>query len=392
MRTLQEKQKGNIWIRVLFIWILTALLFAFYIGVYRGVNEPKPRHTQTNIEPAVHTLEEIRGILSGYPEFFTEQVLENMEKEKNFGTYVIPGLKATKTVRYETKQMEICTSMTPQGMDITDKYIFVSAYCHTKKHNSVLYMIDKEKRTFIKEIILPNRTHAGGLAYDGIRKVLWITNQKAGKAAVSLYTLKALENYEYDKTKKPLPFLDTHVLDGLTRNSFMAFRGGSLYAGYFSLTGDSVINKYSVDFERNEEKKEAYEDLEEEREFLSQVAIEQEWAEILPQIQGLEVFGNYLFLSQSYGYADSRLRIYEREALEEETYSLKKKEERKSYALPNRLEQICVQGGRLYLLFESGAYAYRGIPVNCVDRIISVSLNDILEDIKRKEDGGNAFG
>ncbi|MFQ7310665.1 MAG: hypothetical protein ACLROL_02275 [Sellimonas sp.] len=97
------------------------------------------------------------------------------------------------------------------------------------------------------------------------------------------------------------------------------------------------------------------------------------------------MFGNYLFLSQSYGYADSKLRIYERAPVDEEKYSLKKKEELKSYDLPNRLEQICVQGGRLYLLFESGAYAYRGIPVNCVDRIVTVDLNDVLKDMKSDE-------
>ena len=98
--------------------------------------------------------------------------------------------------------------------------------------------------------------------------------------------------------------------------------------------------------------------------------------------QGLEVFGNYLFISQSYGFADSRLRVYERSVIETEKYSLKKKEEIKSFALPNRMEQICIQDGRLYMLFESGAYAYRGIPVNCVDRIVSVDLKDVLKNLE----------
>ena len=103
--------------------------------------------------------------------------------------------------------------------------------------------------------------------------------------------------------------------------------------------------------------------MDEDREFFGNVAIDQEWADILSQVQGLEVFGNYLFLSQSYGYADSKLRIYNRSVVETEKYSLKKKEEIKSFTLPNRMEQICIQGGKLYLLFESGAYAYRGIHI-----------------------------
>lgn len=354
----------------------------FYFSVYRGANEPVAVLNRTNAAPAVHTLSEVSEILMEYDDFFTEEIVEHLSQEENFGTYIIPGLKSTKTVNSKTGQSDICTSMTPQGMDVTKDSIFVSAYCHTKKHNSVLYQIDKESGRFVKEIIMPNRTHAGGIAYDNLNQVLWVSNMMDGKAAVSLYTMEALENYQYDKTKKPLPFLETHVLEGLTRNSFMAFRGGSLYAGYFSLSGDSIINRYSVDFEINEKNKEEYEELNRERELLSNVAIDQEWADILSQVQGLEVFGNYLFISQSYGFADSRLRVYERSVIETEKYSLKKKEEIKSFALPNRMEQICIQDGRLYMLFESGAYAYRGIPVNCVDRIVSVDLKDVLKNLE----------
>lgn len=376
------KKRVKIFIRILLFCILFAIAFFFYIFVYRGINEPITKRNETSMEASVHSLKQTKKILKQYDEFFTEEVTETLSAEKNFGTYLIPGLESAQTVRSDTKKKDICTSMTPQGMDVTDDYIFVSAYCHTKRHNSVIYMMDGKTGEFIKEIILPNRTHAGGLAYDNINRVLWVTDMKDGKAAVSLYTLEAMENYDYEKTKKPLPFLNTHILDGLTRNSFMAFRGGNLYAGYFSMSGTSVINRYSVNFEKNKLHQDEYEELNEERKTFSKVAMDQKWADILSQVQGLEVFGNYLFLSQSYGYSDSRLRIYEREAIEKEKYSLKTKEELKSYRLPTRMEQICVHGGKLYMLFESGAYAYRGIPVKCIDRIISVNLNDILKDLK----------
>ena len=379
---ISQKRKGvRIWMHLLLAWILLAGCFWFYIVVYRSVNEPVTWLERTNTSPAVHTVSEIRQILTGYKEFFSEDMVKHLSAERSFGTYVIPGLKAAKTVDSKTGITDICTSMTPQGMDVTEDSIFVSAYCHTKRHNSVLFEIDKKTGRFVKEIIMPNQTHAGGIAYDNLKQMLWVSDYVDGQAAVSLYTMEALENYQYDKTKKPLPFLETHILEGLARNSFMAFRGGNLYAGYFSLSGDSIINRYSVDFELNEQNKEAYEEMDEDREFFGNVAIDQEWADILSQVQGLEVFGNYLFLSQSYGYADSKLRIYNRSVVETEKYSLKKKEEIKSFTLPNRMEQICIQGGKLYLLFESGAYAYRGIPVNCVDRIISVDLSDVLSQL-----------
>lgn len=366
---------------LLVVWIFIAVAFLFYIRIFRSINEPVTFLKRTNTSPAMHTVMEIRRILTSYDEFFTDEMVEHLSAERSFGTYVIPGLKATKTVDIQKGSSDICTSMTPQGMDVTEDYIFVSAYCHTKRHNSVLYVIDKNTGQFIKEIIMPNRTHAGGIVYDNLNHVLWISDSMNGHAAVSLYTMEALENYQYNKTKKPLPFLETHILEGLTRNSFMAFRGGGLYAGYFALTGDSIINRYSVNFELNEINQDEYEDMNEERVLFSKVAIDHEWADILSQVQGLEVFGNYLFLSQSYGYADSKLRIYERAVVETEKYSLKKKEEIKSFSLPNRMEQICIQGGKLYMLFESGAYAYRGIPVNCVDRIVSVDLADVLKNL-----------
>ena len=227
-----QEAKGVTWKNLLIAAVLLIGCVVFYFGVYRKANEPVAVLDRTNAAPAVHTLSEVTEILMQYDDFFTEEMVEHLSLEQNFGTYIIPGLKSTRTVNSKTGQSDICTSMTPQGMDVTEDSIFVSAYCHTKKHNSVLYQIDKKSGRFVKEIIMPNRTHAGGIAYDNLNQVLWVSDMLNGEAAVSLYTMEALENYQYDKTKKPLPFLETHVLEGLTRNSFMAFRGGSLYAGY----------------------------------------------------------------------------------------------------------------------------------------------------------------
>ena len=70
----------------------------------------------------------------------------------------------------------MCTTMTPQGLAVTEDYVFVSAYCHAKKHNSVIYMINKESHRFIKEIILPGQPHVGGLAYDSEHQILWYSS------------------------------------------------------------------------------------------------------------------------------------------------------------------------------------------------------------------------
>ncbi len=59
-------------------------------------------------------------------------------------------------------------------------------YCHAKKHNSVIYMINKESHRFIKEIILPGQPHVGGLAYDSEHQILWYSSntQELAQAVV----------------------------------------------------------------------------------------------------------------------------------------------------------------------------------------------------------------
>lgn len=128
-------------------------------------------------------------------------MVKHLSAERSFGTYVIPGLKAAKTVDSKTGITDICTSMTPQGMDVTEDSIFVSAYCHTKRHNSVLFEIDKKTGRFVKEIIMPNQTHAGGIAYDNLKQMLWVSDYVDGQAAVSLYTMEALETISMIKRK-----------------------------------------------------------------------------------------------------------------------------------------------------------------------------------------------
>ena len=58
---------------------------------------------------------------------------EDRKKEREYGTYIIPGLKATQTLLTSEGDMPaMCTTMTPQGLAVTEDYVFVSAYCHAK--------------------------------------------------------------------------------------------------------------------------------------------------------------------------------------------------------------------------------------------------------------------
>ena len=136
---------------------------------------------------AVYTLRGQMQMLS-QKEAFSYFAFDGREKEKEYGTYVIPGLKNTRTLLTEKGATQaMCTSMTPQGLAVTEDYVLVSAYCSTYKHNSVIYVIDKETHNFIKEVVLPGQPHAGGLAYDPDHKILWYSSNINGIAqAVSI--------------------------------------------------------------------------------------------------------------------------------------------------------------------------------------------------------------
>ena len=45
--------------------------------------------------------------------------------------------------------------------------------------------------------------------------------------------------------------------------------------------------------------------------------------------------------------------------------------------LPQKLEQIAIQGGDMYSIYESGAYAYRYYSFPVIDRVICMRLPEV---------------
>ena len=69
-----------------------------------------------------------------------------------------------------------------RGITASEDCLFISAYCHAHKHNSVIWVLDKASGEFVKEIVLEGRPHVGSLAYDGDHGNLWICAQENGLA------------------------------------------------------------------------------------------------------------------------------------------------------------------------------------------------------------------
>ena len=115
----------------------------YYAFQYRAEVEPETNRKVTNTD-SVYTMEQYLKTLKRNQTVY-KYACDEAEVDNDYGTYVVPGLKSTRTLKVKGDgEAEVCTSMTPQGLAFTEDYILVSAYCKTKAHDSVIYVIDKE--------------------------------------------------------------------------------------------------------------------------------------------------------------------------------------------------------------------------------------------------------
>ena len=164
------------------------------------------------------------------------------KKKKNMEPISFPGLKYTRTfLNAQGSEQAVCTSMTPQGLAVTDEYVLISAYCHTAKHNSVIYVINKETHRFIKEVVLPGLPHVGGLAYDLDHDMLWYSSNTNGIAQAVSIKMPVFKDYSYADNRMPVQVNQTCSLYGIVRDSFMTFYKGCLYVGCFNKYTESSI-------------------------------------------------------------------------------------------------------------------------------------------------------
>lgn len=370
-----KKEIRKLAVKIFVVFLTLLLAFLGYSVVYRKRTEPPAKHILTNQDAAVYSLKKQIKKLSRREELIAF-AFDDRKDEKEYGTYIIPGLKYTRTfLNVQGSEPAVCTSMTPQGLAVTADYLLISAYCHTGKHNSVIYVINKETHRFVKEIVLPGLPHVGGLAYDPDHDMLWYSSNTNGIAQAVSITMDAVRNYNYKDDKMPVQVNQVCSLYGIVRDSFMTFYKGCLYVGCFKKFTNSTIARYAVDDEGN-----LVNTFKEELGMSFEMAVPLDYSTISQQAQGMAFYNDKLLLSHSYGILPSRVVFYEQS--DKRLYV--NENSAKSYRFPEMIEQIAVEGDNLYVLFESGAYAYRGYVGNVVDRVLKLSLPKMEEYEKSK--------
>ena len=370
-----KKEIRRLAVKILVAVLALGLAFWGYAFVYRGKTEPPAKYPVTNQDAAVYSLRGQIQMLSQQEELNTF-AFEGRKKEKEYGTYIIPGLRYTRTfLNAEGTKQAVCTSMTPQGLAVTDEYVLVSAYCHTEKHNSVIYVINKETHRFIKEVVLPGLPHVGGLAYDQEHDMLWYSSNTNGIAQAISIKMDVLRDYNYADNHMPVQVNQTCSLYGIVRDSFMTFYKGCLYVGCFNKYTESTIARYAVD-----SKGDLVNTFNEELGMMFEMAGPLDYSTISEQAQGMAFYNDKLLLSHSFGILPSRIVFYEQS--DKRLYV--NENSARSYRMPEMIEQIVVEGDELYVLFESGAYAYRGYAGNVVDRVLKLNLIKMEESYQEE--------
>lgn len=349
--------------------ILTLVLFT-----KNGKIERLTFSEETNTEASLGSLEELKEDLAAYPELY-QATFEEKGVELGENIFIIPGMDATLTLHHEHEENDICTTMTPQGLAVNKDYLFISAYCYTQKHNSVIYLLDKKTGSLLKEIVLDGIPHAGGLAYDKNHDLLWVTSEKGDTAQVITLSLKDIEAYDFISSSDPIAYTDSIELPDIKRASTITVHGDDLYVGYFNDEETSVMHRYLISTTENDRGKEVHA-LDTGKS--TEEAYPDDVDKIGKEIQGLAFYNEKLMLSRSSGRKkDSTLLSFNR-LKENEDFT--DKNASTEITMPSYLEQIAVDGKQLYILFESGAYPYRDHGDPSIDRVLRVEIDTLFSE------------
>lgn len=349
-------------------------LWIYYAVQFWQNNEPRTREKETTVE-ALHSLKGMESSLFYYP--FLKKSLKSYQGEKENGTYVIPGLNATRTMRAGTNDM--CTNMVPQSVCVAQKYLLIGAYCHTGKHYSVIYVLDKKSHAYIKTIVLPGRHHVGGIAYDRLHEMIWISCYDK-RAQANAITIKQLEGYNYRLSKRPIAFYEVTDLYTIPKDSFMAYYNGYLYIGYFQIHNDSILQKFEIgqDGKLVKQSSASYQQTYGGN-MPTEIAVPVNVSTISSKVQGLAFSEYRMYITQSYGVMQSKLVMFSIKTDDEENQKYTNEKAISIVNLPQKLEQITVDGHDMYSVYESASYSYRHYSFPTIDRVIKMRVPEISQ-------------
>lgn len=268
-------------------------------------------------------------------------------------SYVTPGLKTTNVGGMNT------THMVPQSVAFVENYLLISAYDLSGEQESVIYIMDKKKKSYITTLVLPHQGHVGGMAYDGdniwisygrkiqcIKKQVVLDAAKSGKVYTEIYTFT---------TEAAMP--DTA--------SYVTYYKDRVWVGAYSETAQKYMYGYSIANKTGVP------------------VLTQKNKILMPnRTQGVTMASDgRMIISRSCQTRPSnrgflcQLDVY-KPTWKLSKKSVKKNKRKKVIQMPPMNEGIVVNGTHTYLIFESSSFTECSAPV---DRVMAFSTGKLIK-------------
>lgn len=295
-------------------------------------------------------------------DYFAKRFSELMPAIKD--TFPVPGLLGAWSLSNSKNKLEFTEYLTPQGIAISKKYIFVSAYDHKKEVNSVIYVIDRKKKKFVKTVVMKDMAHLGGIYFDENNDELWATGNWSKDEDIIIFDLKQIEDYDIQKEKVLKPKY-IFKLASISRSSALTIFDKKLYVAVFDRTDFGSVQVFDI---TRKGKKKYLDNLSAKPRsvFYSDTSFRS-----IKQTQGIDLNDESMILSASFGTRYSRLVRYRREAGGFYKARMAK--------LPPYLEQIVYENDTIFGIFEGSALAYRERTSKIVDRILQLDERILFE-------------
>jgi len=266
-------------------------------------------------------------------------------------SFVMPGLTVTNIGGFNA------TRMVPQGITFAGNYLLISAYDYHKKHESVIYIMDKVTRKYITTLVLPHKGHIGGLAYDGYN--VWLTYGK------NVYALKYSVVQAAALSKQPFVEIYKYAAKCavLDTASYVAYYQGKLWVG----TYNEKVKKYMYGYTVNN--------------INGAPTLTKTNHMLMPnRTQGVAfTSGGKMIISRSCQTKKGRSGFMSRLDVYKPTWNLavasvKKNSKKKTVQMPPMNEGIAISGSYTYIIYESSAFSECQAPL---DRIMAFKTSKI---------------
>lgn len=219
-----------------------------------------------------------------------------------------------------------------QGISFTPDYLLLTAYAVNVQENGGLFVYDRKTGSFLGRIPMRKGSHLGGIAYDG--KNVWVCH--SGERVLSRISYKALCGAVRQRTFSVEGFEEDYPLDD--EPSCLTEENGRLFAATFRDKVESRMTAYRYDENRDR-------------------LVAETVYPIPPKVQGVafDEAGN-VWLSTSYGRKNSSF-LLKYKTLAELGEEGGKPET--IVELPPCSEELAIQNGKLYVVFESACRKYK---------------------------------